>query len=158
MPSHLFFPGPRYRRADELLATAVHVKIAQQFTDASGWRGRDVVVSGRVEIAGTDRRIIRLRPCGERNDTGQTHGSNDPDHQILPTRRPRPRPCGPHISPLHSITSSARASSVGGISRPSALAVLRLMTSSNLVACCTGISAGFSPLRILPAQIPTSRY
>ena len=33
----------------------------------------------------------------------------------------------------HSITSSARASSVGGTSRPSALAVLRLMTSSNLV-------------------------
>ena len=35
----------------------------------------------------------------------------------------------------HSITSSARASSVGGTSRPSALAVLRLMTSSNLVGC-----------------------
>src|SRR5215471_3418191 len=30
----------------------------------------------------------------------------------------------------HSITSSARASSVGGTSRPSALAVLRLITSS----------------------------
>src|SRR5262245_49857928 len=30
----------------------------------------------------------------------------------------------------HSITSSARASTVGGISRPSALAVLRLITSS----------------------------
>ena len=35
----------------------------------------------------------------------------------------------------YSITSSARASSVGGTSRPSALAVLRLMTSSNLVDC-----------------------
>src|ERR1700722_839593 len=34
---------------------------------------------------------------------------------------------------LYSITSSARASSVGGISKPSALAALRLMTSSNLV-------------------------
>src|SRR5262249_18156972 len=33
----------------------------------------------------------------------------------------------------HSITSSARARSVGGISRPSTLAVLRLMTSSYLV-------------------------
>ena len=39
------------------------------------------------------------------------------------------------LAPLHSITSSARASSVGGTSRPSALAVLRLMTSSNLVGC-----------------------
>jgi hypothetical protein len=33
----------------------------------------------------------------------------------------------------HSMTSSARASSIGGTSRPSALAVLRLITSSNLV-------------------------
>src|SRR6516164_7057729 len=33
----------------------------------------------------------------------------------------------------HSITSSARASSVGGTSRPNTLAVVRLMTSSNLV-------------------------
>jgi len=32
------------------------------------------------------------------------------------------------------ITSSARASSDGGIVKPSALAVLRLMTSSNFVA------------------------
>ena len=55
------------------------------------------------------------------------------------------------LPPPHSITSSARASSVGGISRPSALAVLRLMTSSNLVGCTTGRSAGFSPLRIRPA-------
>ena len=31
---------------------------------------------------------------------------------------------------------------------PSAFAVLRLITSSNLVGCCTGRSAGFSPLRI----------
>jgi hypothetical protein len=34
------------------------------------------------------------------------------------------------LAALHSITSSARASSVDGTSRPSALAVLRLMTSS----------------------------
>ena len=31
---------------------------------------------------------------------------------------------------------------------PSALAVLRLMTNSNLVDCTTGKSPGFSPLRI----------
>ena len=36
-------------------------------------------------------------------------------------------------------------------SRPSALAVLRLMTSSNLVGCTTGRSAGFAPLRMRPA-------
>ena len=38
---------------------------------------------------------------------------------VLPRRRDE-------LAPFHSITSSARASSVGGISRPSALAVLRL--------------------------------
>ena len=38
--------------------------------------------------------------------------------------------------------------SVGGTSRPSALAVLRLMANSNLVATCTGRLPGFSPLRI----------
>ena len=53
----------------------------------------------------------------------------------------------------YSITSSARASSVGGTSRPSAFAVLRLITSSNLVGCCTGKSAGFAPLRILPMNV-----
>ena len=37
---------------------------------------------------------------------------------------------------LHSITSSARSSSDRGIARPSAFAVLRLITSSNLVGCC----------------------
>src|SRR5439155_25920085 len=48
----------------------------------------------------------------------------------------------------HSITSSARTSTVGGTSRPSALAVLRLSTVSYLVGACTGRSAGFSPLRM----------
>src|SRR5690348_7647924 len=37
------------------------------------------------------------------------------------------------LAPLHSITSSASASNFAGTSRPSALAVLRLMTRSNLV-------------------------
>src|SRR5207244_10197354 len=48
----------------------------------------------------------------------------------------------------YSITSSAIASSVGGTSRPRALAVLRLMTNSNLVGNCTGRSPGFAPLRM----------
>src|SRR5262249_39349891 len=52
--------------------------------------------------------------------------------------------------PHHSITSSARASTVAGISRPSALAVLRLITSSYFVGACTGRSAGLSPLRMQP--------
>ena len=52
------------------------------------------------------------------------------------------------LPPLHSITSSAMASSVCGTVRPRAFAVLRLMTSSNLVGNWTGKSAGFSPLRM----------
>jgi len=38
-----------------------------------------------------------------------------------------------NLAPSHSITSSALACSVSGTVRPSALAVLRLITSSNLV-------------------------
>jgi hypothetical protein len=38
----------------------------------------------------------------------------------------------------YSITSSAPASSCGGIASPSVLAVLRLMTSSNLLGCTIG--------------------
>ena len=40
----------------------------------------------------------------------------------------------------HSITSSARASSVGGTSRPSAFAVLRLITNSTFVDCWLAVA------------------
>ena len=51
----------------------------------------------------------------------------------------------------YSITSSARASSVGGTLRPRARAVGRFIANTNLADCTTGKSAGFSPLMILPA-------
>jgi len=51
----------------------------------------------------------------------------------------------------YSITSSASASSFGGMSRPSAFAVLRLTASWKRVGCRTGRSAGLSPLRMRPA-------
>ena len=57
----------------------------------------------------------------------------------------------------YSMTSSARARIAGGIVRPSALAVLRLTTSSNVVGCWTGRSAGFVPLRMRPVYSPASR-
>ena len=50
----------------------------------------------------------------------------------------------------HSITSSAIASNPDGISIPRARAVCKLMVNSNLVVCCTGISAGLVPCRTLP--------
>ena len=71
---------------------------------------------------------------------GQEHA--DAPHPLALLRARRERPRGrraaeqrDELAPLHSITSSARASRVGGTSRPSALAVLRLITSSYLVGC-----------------------
>ena len=61
-------------------------------------------------------------------------------------------PCLAHPrapAPPYWITSSAWKRSVGGIVIPRALAVLRLMTSSNFMGCSTGRSAGFAPFRIL---------
>src|SRR5262249_36788041 len=56
----------------------------------------------------------------------------------------------PAFAAAYAITSLASARIVGGTVRPSACAVLRLSTSSNLVASCTGRLAGFSPLRMRP--------
>jgi hypothetical protein len=50
----------------------------------------------------------------------------------------------------NALEGDGAASSAGGTVRPSALAVLRLTISSNLVGCITGRSAGFAPLRIRP--------
>src|SRR5262249_2052598 len=79
----------------------------------------------------------------------------DPSHTLglLHARRERPHRSSAEqqyeLAPLHSITSSARAMSVGGISRPIALAAFKLMINSNLVGCSTGKSAGFAPLKTL---------
>src|SRR6266498_1399033 len=66
-------------------------------------------------------------------------------------------PQGGH-PPHHSITSSARASSVGGTSRPSARTVLRLIMSSNLVGCWNSNPGNsgtqfFEQLQSLPSNI-----
>src|SRR5262249_17620125 len=89
-----------------------------------------------------------------------------PDAATLPAllrahgERPRCRAAEKRdeVAPPHSITSSARARSVGGTSRPSALAVVRLMRRSNLVGCSTGISAGFAPRKILLTRSPVRRH
>src|SRR5262249_18609642 len=82
------------------------------------------------ERAQTDR--VRDTRCTA-DKTNRRHGG------LLPARRERPRcrrtyKCN-ELPPSHSITSSARASSDGGTVRPRALAVLRLITSSNLAGC-----------------------
>src|SRR5215471_10709334 len=50
----------------------------------------------------------------------------------------------------YSITSSAAFNKPKGTVSPSVLAVLRLMTNSNLVGVCTGRLAGLSPFRMRP--------
>jgi hypothetical protein len=79
-------------------------------------------------------RFLGLRQMDE------SHGERPSNHRTAESQD--------ELAPPHSITSSARASTVAEISRPSALAVLRLITSSYLVGACTGRSAGFSPLRM----------
>src|SRR5262249_42052773 len=81
---------------------------------------------------------------------------------LLRGRQDRPRHSaaekGDKVAAFHSITSSARPRSVSGTSIPSALAVLRLITSSYLVGACTGRSAGFSPLRMRSTYPAAPRY
>src|SRR6201998_3525231 len=70
-----------------------------------------------------------------------------PPHATLASRRPATALPGPDLHRLiapalpgaftHSITSSARASSVSGTVRLIAFAVLRLITSSYFVGACT---------------------
>src|SRR5262249_3374833 len=67
------------------------------------------------------------------------------------------RPSAPQQKNRYSITSSARCCRNQGTSRPSALAVLRLMPSSNFVGCSTGISAGFPPCKILTTNAAARR-
>ena len=77
--------------------------------------------------------------------------AKDVDWQIWVTQGAKPRPC-------RYVITSARASSVVGTSKPRALAVLRLMISSNLVACWTGSSAGLAPLRMRSIYPAARRY
>jgi hypothetical protein len=81
------------------------------------------------------------------------HGYAPNPTSLLRVRRERPRRRAAEqrdeLAPVaHSITSSARCCKNKGTSRPSALAVLRLITSSNLTGIWTGSSLGFSPLRM----------
>src|SRR5215471_11924504 len=95
--------------------------------------GRVLIKSRLVQRPGS----IRFGPlCGLKSDI---------------SRGPRSAISGREQSqqnPLYSITSSASESRLSEILMPSASAVLRLITVSNLVGCSTGRSAGFAPLRI----------
>src|SRR5262249_29656718 len=104
-----------------------------------------------------------LKPRGKRRWRCHAEES-DPRHLARLLRAHRERPRGraaeqrDELPPFHSITSSARASSVRGTSRPSALAVLRLSTSSNLVGCSIGRSPGLAPARMATTYPAARRY
>src|SRR5262249_30261690 len=99
------------------------------------------------------RRKRGAKPLQERFGTrvAGDEDANGRHPRLLRARRKRPHrrtgeKCDELATAAHSITSSARARSVGGTSKRSARAVLRLITSSNLVACMTGRSIGLAPL------------
>src|SRR4051794_25334594 len=76
-----------------------------------------------------------------------------PADLFRPLRLVELRPACAHFGSgrLHSITPSARPSSVGGTVRPRAFALLRLITSSNFSGASTGSSLGFAPLKMRSA-------
>jgi hypothetical protein len=112
---------------------------------------------GRINISASTYHYVNkffdIEPCGAveprisprlRCFTSTASSANSPRTRRA-CSRPRLHRSRPH---RHSITSSARASSGSGTVSPSALAVLRLITSSNLFGACTGSSLGFSPSRM----------
>src|SRR5262249_50126685 len=132
---------------DKLLAKPLRQPLAYEARDDVGR-----ATTGREADDDAHRpRRIGLRPCNARDR--RQRGSARCQMKKLP-------PVGKfHFQPPshHSITSSARASSVGGTSSPSAYAVLRLIPRWYLVGACTGRSAGFSPFRTLrPTPQPNS--
>src|SRR6516164_6121582 len=126
--------------------------------------GQSVVLVLRPAIL--DRHILALDvagftdampECGQIARTIGRRAAEEPDHwhrRLLRARRERPssRQAAEKrdelAAPHHSITSSARTSTDGGIINPRAFAALSLMTSSNLVGNSTGKSPGLAPLRI----------
>src|SRR5260370_7999286 len=133
---------------------AIHLPIAQLF---------HLCILGWHDANGDLRRLAQVRTieCNRRNrPTPQSlpgflaQALEEPIfHHIAPSAT-LPFTIGAGVALPYSITSSARASSVGGTSRPGALAVLRLITSSNFTGCCPGASPGFSPFCIPPTLPP----
>src|SRR6516164_1109130 len=98
-----------------------------------------------------------LAKCGERQIRSGRAAADVADyrHRLLlrgqtVTRRNRAGHQQQQLAAVHSMISSTRARIDGVMVSPRALAVLRLTTSSKIVGCWTGKSAGLAPLRICP--------
>src|SRR5262249_31003884 len=109
-------------------------------------------------------RLLECRIAGCGTEIADTAHDADAPHSLGLLRARCERPRGHRaaeqryeLAPLHSITSSARASRVGGMAIPTALAVLRLMITSNWVGCAIGRSPGFSPFNTRRVKTPVCR-
>ena len=104
--------------------------------------------AGREPLADNDR-------GDEQNHTNTRSRSNHWEDLLQPFELQRKMTVGvvfPKLITLsitYLITFVARMSTIGGIVRPRALAVLRLIKNSNPIGRSTGSSAGLAPLRIL---------
>jgi hypothetical protein len=100
------------------------------------WRGLRACTH-KIAIGDSNLINVRFGPlCGLKSDIPR--GPRSANNGL--THRSKNNP--------HSMISSASAKSLSETVRPSALAVLRLITSSNFDGCSTGRSLGLAPLRI----------
>src|SRR5262249_30692537 len=119
-------------------------QFAREFVNVVGIACRPAVIDPHVVTVGPAQLPQSLQKrrnasLAYRMVFGERHKHADASDLCWLLRARRERPGGraaeqrDELAAFHSITSSARASSVGGTVRPSALAVLRLITSSYFV-------------------------
>ena len=128
----------------------------EPFSDCAG--KVSLGASGRVPAAKAER-PLSVQSTDLRGDVGQRARRADSGRSLDddgsagfgPKRKFDLTPLGARtgFAAAHSITSPARERIDDGIVRPNALAVLRLITRSNVVGCSTGMSAGLAPRKIL---------
>src|SRR5262249_18733146 len=144
------------------------------FDQLGGERGQPLVLKIRPAILDQEILLLHITRLVQASAQGGCCGlivglcraAEKSEHRrvrLLRARHEWPRGCRAaeqhdEIAAFHSMTSSARARMGSGMDNPIVLAVLRLRTSSNFVACSTGKSAGFAPLKILSMKYAARRY
>ena len=120
--------GKRLQLLREVAPTVARIAVLSDPSQPADLRGTEAA----AQALGIQLQVLEVRSGGERRGENTATESRE------------------ECAPMHYwITSSARPSSDGGIVRPRAFAVFRLMTRSNFVDCSTGRSPGFAPLKIL---------
>ena len=101
-----------------------------------------------VRAQGVERPAGQVEDLLHAEDHLQSRGHEEEDGGVEHTAHQDVHEVRGHSRGVYSMTRSARLRSDGGSVRPRALAVFRLITSSNLVGCSTGRSPGLAPLKI----------